>query len=167
MAGRAELTPKSENSEAALPEPLEDPDRIKKHVAKLYGQGLTRSQIARAMVKYLASNNERPLEQQLQSVRGKLRRWERDQAFRDLVWDQAVIDLDMSTPQILRGLQRSAKRGRVDAAKLALEVTGRHVTKGEQTAPNIVIAFNGIPRPQRTPLQIAEATVEDVELEDE
>jgi len=122
------------------------------------------------MVKHLATNTERPREQQLQQVRAKLKRWEAKQEFRDMVWDLAVIELDMSTPAILRGIARSAKRGRVDAAKLALEVTGRHVTKGENVAPNIVIAFNDIPRPLRTPVQIAEATVvreDEIEVEED
>ena len=98
-------------------------------------------------MKYLAMNKERPFEQQLRAARTKLKRWESQQAFRDLVWELAVVDLDLTTPSILRGVARSAKRGRVDAAKLALEITGRHVTKGDQTAPNITIAFAGIPRP--------------------
>ena len=155
---------------AALPEPLDDREVLMRHCAKLYGQGLNRSQIARAMVKHLATNTERPREQQLQQVRAKLKRWEAKQEFRDMVWDLAVIELDMSTPAILRGIARSAKRGRVDAAKLALEVTGRHVTKGENVAPNIVIAFNDIPRPLRTPVQIAEATVvreDEIEVEED
>jgi len=116
------------------------------------------------MVKYLSTNKERPIEQQLQAVRTKLKRWEQQQAFRDLVWELAVVDLDMDAPAILRGVSRSAKRGRVDAAKLALEITGRHVTKGDQTAPNITIAFAGIPRPG--PVQIADAEVVDDPSED-
>lgn len=170
MAGRAEPVQKRSASVAALPEPLDDREVLMRHCAKLYGQGLNRSQIARAMVKHLATNTERPREQQLQQVRAKLKRWEAKQEFRDMVWDLAVIELDMSTPAILRGIARSAKRGRVDAAKLALEVTGRHVTKGENVAPNIVIAFNDIPRPLRTPVQIAEATVvreDEIEVEED
>jgi hypothetical protein len=111
------------------------------------------------MVKYLAMNKERPFEQQLRAARTKLKRWENQQAFRDMVWELAVVDLDLTTPAILRGVARSAKRGRVDAAKLALEITGRHVTKGDQTAPNITIAFAGIPRPEMR--QIADAEVVD------
>lgn len=163
MAGRAEPRRKSELTVAALPEPLDEREVLMRHCAKLYGQGLNRNQIARAMWKHLATNTERPKEQQISQVRAKLKRWEAKQEFRDMVWDLAVIDLDMSTPAILRGIARSAKRGRVDAAKLALEVTGRHVPKGDNVAPNITIAFGNVPRPSRTPIQIAESTVEDVE----
>ena len=164
MAGPAQSVQKSEISPENLPEPLSDQEILRRHVAKLYGQGLRRPQIAKAMVKYLSTNKERPIEQQLQAVRTKLKRWEQQQAFRDLVWELAVVDLDMDAPAILRGVSRSAKRGRVDAAKLALEITGRHVTKGDQTAPNITIAFAGIPRPG--PVQIADAEVVDDPSED-
>jgi hypothetical protein len=116
------------------------------------------------MLKHLATNTHRPVEQQLSQVRKKLKRWEQSQSFRDLIWELAVVDLDLDSPAILRGVSRSAKRGRVDAAKLALEITGRHVTKGDQTAPNITIAFAGIPRPG--PVQIADAEVVDEPSED-
>jgi hypothetical protein len=78
-----------------------------------------------------------------------------------------VVDLDLSTPDILKGLARKARRGRVDAAKLALEITGRHVTKGEATMPNIVVQIGGLPRPTRRPDRIEDAEVVDVEAEEE
>lgn len=168
MAGQAQGIQKRENSPettSGLPEPLDEAEVLRKHVAKLYGQGLKRPQIARAMVKHMSTNPHRPLEQQLRQVRNKLKRWEGNADFRDLVWEQAVVDLDMDSPAILRGISRSAKRGRVDAAKLALEITGRHITKGDQTAPNITIAFAGIPRPEMR--QIADAEVVDEPSEDD
>jgi hypothetical protein len=153
-----------EISAGNLPEPLADRDTLRAHVAKLYGQGMRRPQIAKAMYRYLSVNSERPIEQRIRAARSKLKRWEREPAFRDLVWELAVVELDMDSPAILRGIARSAKRGRVDAAKLSLEITGRHVTKGDQTAPNITIAFAGIPRPG--PIQIADAEVVDEPSED-
>jgi hypothetical protein len=164
MAGSALPQQKSELSPENLPVPLDDAEVLRRHVAKLYGQGWKRPQIARAMLKHLATNTHRPVEQQLSQVRKKLKRWEQSQSFRDLIWELAVVDLDLDSPAILRGIARSAKRGRVDAAKLSLEITGRHVTKGDQTAPNITIAFAGIPRPG--PIQIADAEVVDEPSED-
>lgn len=118
-------------------------------MAKLYGQGFTRKQISRALLDYLAGGDwqDRPEEQRLRKARNTLTRLERRQDFRDLVWDQAVVDLDMSTPQILAGVKNKAKRGRVDAARLALEVTGRHNPKGDGAPPQVVVAINGVPRP--------------------
>src|SRR5215469_9690468 len=104
--------------------------------AKLYGRGYKRSQIARALLDHLypANGAARTEEQRLSSARQKLRRWEYSQEFRDLVWQYAVVDLDMDSSAILVGLSRRAKRGRVDAARLALELTGRH-SKDSDTAP--------------------------------
>ena len=152
---KSELSPETTDS---LPDPAEDRDVLRRHVAKLYGQGWKRPQIAKALHRQLIPNTRATPEQQLRAARNKLRSWERQPAFRDLVWDTALTDMDLATPAILQGVTRSAKRGRVDAAKLALEITGRHVTKGDQTAPNITIAFAGIPRPTEV-RQIADAEV--------
>lgn len=109
------------------------------------------------MVNHLVPNGiDRPLEQRLSQARAKLRRWEHKQEFRDLIYHKAVVDLDLETPAILKGIAGKAKRGRVDAARLALEVTGRHNPKGDQAPAQVVVAINGIPRP---------ATVVNTELE--
>lgn len=99
------------------------------------------------MIDHLAPNKERPIDQRMSHARSKLRRWESSQKFRDLIWDKTVVELDMAMPGVLKGVTAKARRGRVDAAKLVLEITGRHAPKGEGTAPNIVVAINGIPRP--------------------
>lgn len=71
------------------------------------------------------------------------------QSFRDRVYEVAVIQLDMSTPSILAGIGRKAKRGRVDAARLALEITNRHNPKGDQSPTQVAVIFQDIPRPGR------------------
>ncbi len=81
-----------------------------------------------------------------------------DQTFRDKVYSMAAVNLDMVIPQVLNGVAQRAIRGRVDAARLALEVTGRHNPKGEQNAPTVVVAIDGISRPQ-SPVQIGDAEV--------
>jgi hypothetical protein len=65
-----------------------------------------------------------------------------------MVWQHAVVELDMSTPAILRGVAAKAKRGRVDAAKLALSITGRHQEKSSDIPTAVTINLNGVPRPQ-------------------
>jgi len=87
-------------------------------------------------------------EQRLSTACHKLRRWEYSQEFRDLVYKYAVVDLDMDTPAILVGLSKRAKRGRVDAARLALELTGRH-SKDSDTAPvNVTVNLANVARPE-------------------
>jgi hypothetical protein len=145
------------------------PDRPKKSLSAIqvqaahaYGHGMTRREIAKAMLEALQPNSVgKPVEFRLMRARQRLRNWERNQAFRDRVYNTAVTNVDMATPMILNGVVQRAVRGRVDAARLALEITGRHNPKGEQAAPTVVIAIDGIARPQTR--QIADAEVVDVE----
>jgi hypothetical protein len=85
---------------------------------------------------------------QLRLTRKKLGNMEQTQWFRDLLYDQALVTTDLSIPEILAGVVKKAKRGRVDAAKLALSVTGRQVdSEGAVNVP-IQINFPGeVPRP--------------------
>lgn len=118
--------------------------------ARLYGQGFTRAQISRAMLEHLCPKTSaaRNDEQRLGAARTKLRRWEQSQEFRDLIYKHAVVNLDMKTPEILVGLAKRAKRGRVDAARLALEVTGRHTREDAQQPTAVTVNIVGIARPQ-------------------
>lgn len=150
MAAKAEnVATQSENS---LPVQV-DRDAVRLTAAKMYAVGIKRPAIARALVEYLYPFREFedgvpiPLEQQLTAARRKLRNWEKDDKFRDLVYKHSVIGLDMATPDILKGLAKRAKRGRVDATRLVLELTGRHNPKGDSVPPQIVVAINGMPRP--------------------
>lgn len=152
MAGQAEPR---ENRELDISPPNHpnDPggahrDLVRSHAAKLYGQGWSRPKVARLMVNHLVPyGQDRPLEQRLSQARAKLRRWESDEKFRDMVYHRAVVEIDMATPGIIKGVIGKAKRGRVDAARFALELSGRHNPKGEQAATQVVVAINGIPRP--------------------
>lgn len=154
MAGQAEPTPKKE-LETLVPtshpnaSDTKERDLVFEHAAKLYGQGYARSKVARIMLDHLVPHGkDRPEEQRLSQARAKLRRWEHMDRFRDLIYHRAVVELDLDTPAILKGVASKAKRGRVDAARLALELTGRHTPKGEQAPAQVVVAINGIPRPQ-------------------
>lgn len=156
MAGPAESGTISELSSgsAELAAAVVSHDILQETVAGLYGRGLARAKIARILVDHLCpTGRDRPLEQRLSQARSKLRRWERTKKFRDMVYNRAVVELDMSTPQILQGVSRKARQGRVDAARLALEVTGRHNPKGEQSPTQVAVVFTDVPRPgiHRTP----------------
>lgn len=132
--------------------------------AKLYGRGLSRTQVAQALRDHL-SHSKLP-EARHRNAMAKLGRWELTESFRDMVYQHAVVKLDMATPGILQGLGRRARRGRVDAARLALELTGRHVPKGDSHPTQIVLAMGNIPRP--VDVDLAMDKVQDLpELEDE
>jgi len=125
-------------------------DDIREAAARLYGRGYRRTQIARALLDHLYPSNgaARTDEQRLSTACHKLRRWEYSQEFRDLVYKYAVVDLDMDTPATLVRLSNRAKRGRVDAARLALELTGRH-SKDSDTAPvNVTVNLANVARPE-------------------
>jgi hypothetical protein len=126
-------------------------DDIRETAARLYGRGFRRAQIARALVDHLYPDNgqARTEEQRLSTVNHKLRRWEYNQEFRDLVYRYAVVDLDMDTPAILVGLGRRAKRGRVDAARLALELTGRHSKDTDSAPVNVTVNLANVARPEK------------------
>ena len=124
-------------------------DEVRETAARLYGRGFKRSQIARALMVYLYPTNgvARTDEQKMSHCMHKLRRWEYTQEFRDLVYRYAVVDLDMDTPGILVGLSKRAKRGRVDAARLALELTGRHTKDAENGPVNVTVNLANVARP--------------------
>jgi hypothetical protein len=119
------------------------------HCAKLYGLGHERKEIARVLAAMIYQDKEWDREAKIRSARSRLRAWEAKPWFRDLVWDHAVVELDMKTPQILRGVAAKAKRGRVDAAKLALGITGRYKEKDADVPAAVTINLVGIPRPER------------------
>jgi hypothetical protein len=132
--------------------------KLQIRVAEAYGNGMSRAQIAKAMLEHLSPNSVgRPLENRLKLARHRLRNWERKQEFRDRVYNVAITDVDLAMPAILGGVVGRARRGRVDAARLALEITGRHNPKGEQSAPMVVVAIDGIKRPG--PIQIEDGEV--------
>lgn len=124
---------------------------VQRAAARLYAQGAKRSQIARLLMTHLTPTmNGKPTEQRLSTARAKLRGWERSKKFRDYIWQLGLLKADMEMPQVVDGIMKQAKRGRVDAARLVLEVTGRHNPKGEHGDTTVVVAFGGnVPRPHR------------------
>jgi hypothetical protein len=139
---------------------------LRETVAQMYGRGIPRKVIARTLVDYLVPNNRhRPLEQRLSQARQKLRNWEHTLEFRDRVYEIALVELDLESPAILKGLAKKAKRGRVDAARLAMELTGRHNPKGDAAPTQVAVVFNGIPRPDGDPAVEVQAVRARPELE--
>jgi hypothetical protein len=103
-------------------------------------------------------------------ARIRLRRWMSTQKFRDLLWEETMVGLDLDSPQIVRGVARKAKAGRVDAARLALELNGRYAPHTEVTPAQINIQFGAVPRPRRSSddADVVDADPDDiVEIEDD
>jgi hypothetical protein len=159
--GPCNLWPMSQSLVAGAGKPAKKSlTKLQISVANAYGRGMTRTEIAKAMVEHLVPHTVgQPADYRLARARSKLRRWERNQLFRDRIYHVAITDVDLAMPAILGGVVGRAVRGRVDAARLALEITGRHNPKGEQNAPMVVVAIDGIQRPG--PIQIADAEVVD------
>jgi hypothetical protein len=127
-------------------------DEVQTAAARLYGLGYTRTQVARILFDHLApivtpdGRRPRTQEERRRHARQKLVRWEKQDKFRDQVYEQAVVQMDMKIPGILKGIAAKA-RHRVDAARFVLEVTGRHNPRGEAQPPNITVQIANIPRP--------------------
>jgi hypothetical protein len=129
---------------------LADRDELRIAVATALAQGYSAKQVARAFGKRLVPESpaETPDKIHLAAYQ-KVRKWmNQDQSFRDLMWDMALNKLDLKAPLILNGIANKAMRGRVDAARLALELTGRHTPKGDQVLTNVTIQIANIPRPE-------------------
>jgi hypothetical protein len=130
-------------------EVLEGWDHVQLAAARLLAQGKPVSLVARTLKQHLLTPYEltKPVvKQQLRASR-KIRQLQRRKDFRDLVWQLAVERLDTRTPDILDGVADRAVAGRVDAAKLSLEVAGRYSPKGHDQPTAVQIVVNGVPRP--------------------
>lgn len=129
-------------------------DELRRHVARLLGQGFHAKQIAKALVSRLSDTGNE------YSAYQKVLKWQRkDPKFRDLIFQEAVVALDLKTPLILGGVANAAMRGKVDAARLALEITGRH-TSHEAPVTQVNVVLQNIPRPVRGEVIDGEAVEE-------
>jgi len=136
---------------------------VQLRAARMMARGTPIALVARKLADWIVPN-EPVREKQLQKARNRLRSWGRTQAFRDAIWEEAVGRLDAKSGEILEGIARKAASGRVDAARLAMEVTGRHSPHTEIQPAQVNVVFEGVPRPQ-SPKEIAEAEVVDVDAE--
>lgn len=123
---------------------------IETAVVSLYARGMSRKQVASALVDRLGgrSTSYTRVDRVRIAIR-KLKRLEKQQWFRDKLWEMAMIETDLGMVEVMKGITHEAKRGRVEAAKLVLDVTGRHTQSGDRAPANIQIHFNQLPRPER------------------
>jgi len=125
--------------------------RLESTIIDLYVRGLARRKIARLLIDHLAhAANGESMSARMQLAVRRLRNLERRKWFRDLLWERAMIATDMASPRIMAGITQKATEGRVDAAKLALSITGRYTEQGDVQATQVNIVFGAdIPRPER------------------
>jgi hypothetical protein len=139
-------------------------------VIELYARGLTRRRIARLMLDHLAPPNGDGLRIRLRIASRRLRHLEQRKWFRDALWETALIRADLQSPRILAGVTDRASHGHVDAAKLALGITGRYQEQSDVQATQVNIVFGAdIPRPEARGIesrQAAEDVVEDAEWDE-
>lgn len=141
---------------------------IVRRAAELYGLAYSRKQIAHAIKDELYKGRTWPADVRYKNARNRLKKWEGEKWFRDLVYQKSVVELDMQTPAILRGVAHAAKRGRVDAAKLSLAITGRYVEKSDNQPATVTINLQTIPRPQRQAVRAEDdVVVEDAEWDED
>jgi hypothetical protein len=133
-------------------------------ILQLYGRGLSTGQIANLVAPHCYPEYRHNRSLMMRLTRSKLRRMESTQWFRDALYEAAVVKTDLAIPQILEGVVKKAKRGRVDAAKLALSVSGRQVDSEGQVNVPISISFGGeVPRPYGQQAIAGPDQAEDVE----
>jgi hypothetical protein len=159
MAGSAKNLQNQSNSERS-------PTQLA--AIRLYSAGNPRKTVAKALAPYLYPEiwaEDEPLARRMAYKR--VRAWEETAWFRDAVYESTIARVDAQVPQILNGMARRARR-RVDAARLMLEVTGRHNPRGQEVQPAVVqIQFGGnMPRPQNRP-EIEDGSVVDAEVVEE
>lgn len=135
-------------------------DRIKEAAARLLAQGYSVEAVAEVLWRHMTPRSDHRLPAyRKRSARTKIRGWRREQSFRDLMYENGLRELDLAAPAIMRGVAGKAKRGRVDAARLAFELTGRHVPKGEAQPTQVHLHIEGVPRPARAVEEIVEGEV--------
>ena len=126
------------------------PHKLQKQAAELYGRGMTLTQVTTALQDYIEPPHDDPEVRRRKALR-KVRVWAHSQWFRDLAWEASVRQADLETGNILRGLTKTARRGRVDAAKMVMGVAGRYEEKGFGQAAQVNVVIEGVPRPDTRP----------------
>ena len=153
--GQAAVVGKPSNSAEQL-------TSVQLRAARMWAAGRPPREIARRLADWIIPNEpDRKL--QLKKARARVRSWARTQKFRDAIYEEALIRVDQRTGQIVDGITEKAIAGRVDAARLVLEITGRHSPHTEIQPAQVNVVFAGVPRPE--PRQIGEAEIIDVDAE--
>lgn len=165
---RADLPSRGQEPE---PSPYEKLSPVQRMVLHDVAEGMEVPELARKYYRRLMANDGSPQEVRIKKARTRLRRWLASQTFRDALWDWSIRQADIASPQILAGVVRKAAAGRVDAARLILEITGRHAPNTDVQPAAIQLVFNGVPRPQGNQppsIEVDEDVIDgEIEVDDE
>lgn len=115
-------------------------------VATQYARGATVAQLARKLA-HLIRPDVQDEDKQRQKSRSVIRKWLATEKMRNIIWQETLIQADLDSPQVVAAVGRKAKRGRIDAARLHLELTGRHAPNTEITPAQVNVVFTDLPRP--------------------
>lgn len=168
MDGPKKYGPTSQQlvAESVVGKPTNSKDQltvVQLRCARMMARGTALRVIAKKLADYIVPD-EPDRQKQLKKARARIRSWARTQKFRDAIYEEALIRVDQKTGEIMDGVVEKAVAGRVDAARLALEITGRHSPHTEIQPAQVNVVFSGIPRPA-SPKQIADGEVIDADAE--
>lgn len=135
-------------------------------VAQWFARGVGPSQIARRMQHQLVPH-EADDKLRMKKAKKRVRTWLSTAKMRDAVYAEAQILLDLESPAIMRGVAKKAKAGRVDAARLAFELNGRHSPHTDVQPASINIVFAGVPRPSVNRPQLDDPDLVDADVDEE
>lgn len=119
---------------------------------------------AKKFAKQIVPKHDGDRDKLMRKARARVRQWRRTEKYRQALWDWCVADVDLAMPDILNGVVSKARAGRVDAARLALEITGRHAPNSEVQPAAIQVVFNNLPRPQQEVVDGEAEEIVDAEL---
>lgn len=131
--------------------PLQQLEPMQKRLVVWMAKGKTSASFARKHARAIVPKHEGTQKKLYQKARARTRAWSHGELFRQALWDWSVNEMDLATPAILQGITAKAAAGRVDAARLALEITGRHAPNVDVQPASIHIVMGGVPRPVVAP----------------
>jgi hypothetical protein len=120
---------------------------MQKRLVVWMAKGKTSASFAKKYAMAIVPKHEGSEAKRVKKARARCRAWSHGELFRQALWDWSVNEMDLATPDILKGITAKAAAGRVDAARLALEITGRHAPNVDVQPASIQIVMGGVPRP--------------------
>ena len=151
--------------------PLEELPAFEQWFCRQLFEGHSRYDVARYLVKRRHARFLPPdgakynagTERHVEYVAYRLRDLEYSAEVRNALWHMTMVWVDRHGQDIMAGVVRKAKTGRVDAAKFALEVAGRYTPRGDTQAAVVQVHIDGVPRPWENDGTTVEGEAEEIE----
>lgn len=122
-------------------------DPIQKRLVLWVAKKKSHTEFARKNAKALVPKHDGSKQDLMKKARARVRAVMVTQDFRDALWEWSLMGVDLAMPDITAGIIGKASAGRVDAARLAMEITGRHAPNSEVQPAAIQIVLQNVPRP--------------------